>query len=103
MPGIKNSWSFFGFAQSHGKPKLTKAKEYVNKETGEAFTARSVAFVNDATGNVCFAGFSRKIGDMSAAEIAKSVDSLQVVEMENGNFVVCNKGENTWEDIDIAL
>ena len=102
MPGIKNSWSFIAFAQAHGKPKLTKAKEFTNSQTGETFTARSVAFV-DQENHVCYAGFSKKIGDMDAEGIAQNADNLQVVEQTNGKYVLCNKGENTWEDIDITL
>ena len=109
MPGIKNSWTLMAFAQSHGKPSLTQPREFVNSQTGEPFTARSVAFEHptekDEQGRnkVCFVGFSRNLGELSVSEIIANKDSLNVVEFENGNFSLCKRGENAWEAIDLGL
>ena len=109
MPGIKNSWTLMAFAQSHGAPKLTQPREFVNSQTGETFTSRSVAFEHptelDEQGRhkVCFVGFSRNLGELTAAEIAARKDELNVVEYENGNFGLCARGVNSWEDINLGL
>lgn len=109
MPGIKNSWSFLGFAKSHGQPKLTQPATFTNSNTGEEFTARSVAFVHptekDEQGrsSVCFVGFSRNLGELTAKEIAERVDELQVVQTNDDKFILCQQGSNSWEDIEIDL
>lgn len=113
MPGIKNSWSFMAFAQTHGAPKLTQPRTFINSNTGEEFTSRSVAFEHptemetlaDGTTRhkVCFVGFSRNLGELSASEIAARKDELNVVEYENGNYGLCARGSSAWEDINIGL
>lgn len=113
LPGIVNSWSFMSFARTHGQPKLTQPREYVNRGTGETFTSRSVAFEHptemetlaDGTTRhkVCFVGFSRNLGELSAEEIAARKDELNVVQYENGNYGLCARGTSSWEDINIDL
>lgn len=113
QPGIKNSWSFMAFAQTHGQPKLTQPRTFVNSQTGEEFTSRSVAFEHPTEmetmpdgsqrHKVCFVGFSRNLGEMSASEIAARKDELNVVEYENGNFGLCQRGSASWEDINIGI
>ena len=113
MPGIKNSWSFIGFARANGQPKLTKPATYVNSQTGEEFTARSVAFVHptkmetmpDGTQRhaVCFVGFSRNLGELSASEIASRANELQVVQTNEDKFILCGTGTSSWEDINIEF
>jgi len=112
-PGIVNSWSLMAFAQVHGQPKLTQPREFVNSQTNETFTARSVAFEHPtemetlADGStrhkVCFVGFSRNLGELTAEEIAARKDDLNVVQYENGNYGLCAKGQNSWEDINLGL
>ena len=95
-PIIVGKWTFVAFAKSHGKPMLTRPLEFVNSKTGESFTARSVAFEHPtemetlADGSVrnkiCFVGFSSKLGELTAEEIAAQVNELDVVEYENGNY-----------------
>lgn len=109
LPGIVNSWSLMAFAKSHGAPSLTQPREFVNSQTGETFTARSVAFEHptelDEQGRhkVCFVGFSRNLGELSAAEIAARKDELNVVEFENGNYSLCQRGSNAWEAIELGI
>lgn len=113
MPGIKRSWTFVAFAKSHGKPKLTQPREFINSQTNESFTARSVAFVHptemetlpdgSVRNKVCFVGFTKKLGELTAQEIAAQMNDLNVVEYENGNFGLCRRGSSAWEDIEIAI
>lgn len=94
--GIRNSWSLRDFRNSRGKMKI--AGPFVNPETGEAF--KSTAFVAP-DGNVTLVGFSSNLGELSAAQIKSMADELQVVELESGNYKLCKRGTDTWEDVDI--
>lgn len=96
--GIKNSWSLLAFAKSHGKMQVG---DFVNKETGEAF--KSCIFTNPEDNSRCFVAFSSKMGELSPREIAEQKDSLQVVELESGNFSLCKQGANAWEDVELGL
>lgn len=106
--GIKDSWSLVAFAKSHGKPKLASF-EKVDPETGELNSWKSVAFespteVNPETGlpAVTFVSFSSKLGELTASQIKDMKDDLQVVQREGStNYILCKKGQNSWEDIDI--
>jgi len=113
MPGIKRSWSLLDFARSHGAPKLTQPREFVNTSTGETFTARSLAFEHPtevetlADGStrpkVIFVGFARKLGELTAQEIESQQENLQVVEYQTGTYGLCNKGSNSWESINLKI
>lgn len=109
MPGIKNSWSLIAFAKAYGKPMLTQPREFVNSDTGESFTARSLAFEHptekddQGRNKVTFVGFSRNLGEISAKEIAERAEDLRVLEYENGHYGLCAKGADAWEDIDLGL
>ena len=94
--GIRNSYSLLAFAKSHGKMQVGK---FVNKETGEEFS--SCIFTNPEDQSRCFVSFSQNLGELSAREIADRKDSLQVVELESGNFKLCNVGANNWQDVDL--
>lgn len=108
--GIKNSWSFINFAKSHGKPKLASF-EKVDEETGEINKWKSVAFespteVNPETGlpAVTFVAFSSKLGELTARQIVDMKDELQVVQREgSSSYILCKRGSNSWEDINIDL
>lgn len=69
-----------------------------NKTTGEEFY--SLAF-QDAEGNNTFVGFSENLGEISAAEVAKRKAKLQIIMNGNYRFIICDKGETTWEVVDI--
>ena len=96
--GIKNSWSLLAFAKSHGKMQVG---DFVNKETGEAF--KSCIFTNPEDNSRCFVAFSSKMGELTPREIAAEKDSLQVVELESGNYSLCKQGANAWEDVELGL
>ena len=96
--GIKNSWSLLAFAKSHGKMQVG---EFVNKETGEPF--KSCIFTNPEDNSRCFVAFSSKMGELTPAQIAAEKDSLQVVELESGNYSLCKQGVNSWDDVDLGL
>ena len=94
---IINSWSLIAFAKANGKMQVG---EFVNKETGEAF--KSCIFT-DAGQNRCFVAFSSKLGELTPREIVAQKNSLQVVQLESGNYSLCKVGQNTWEDVDLGL
>ena len=96
--GIKNSWSLLAFAKTHGRMQVGN---FVNKETGEAF--KSCIFTNPEDNSRCFVAFSSKMGELTPREIAAEKDSLQVVELESGNYSLCKQGTNTWEDVELGL
>lgn len=96
--GIKNSWSLMAFAKSHGKMQVGK---FTNKETGEEFS--SCIFTNPTDNSRCFVAFSSKLGAMTPADIAAKKNDLQVVELESGNFSLCNLGSNAWQDVELGL
>ena len=98
MVGIKNSWSLLAFAKSHGKMQVG---EFANKETGETF--KSCIFTNSEDNSRCFVAFSSRLGEMTPAEIAAKKDDLQVVELESGNYSLCNVGANAWQDVELGL
>ena len=97
--GVLNSWSFVEF--SHKFTKLKYAKNLVNK-AGERFT--SLVAIDDA-GNYTFINFSKKLGVLTPAELKERKQDLQVVLNTGADsqevYTLCNKGANTWEDIDI--
>lgn len=96
--GIKNSWPLVDFAKSHGKMKVTG--EMTNSNTGETF--KSCAFVGP-TGAVTLVGFSSNLGELTPGQIAAQKNDLQVVELESGNFKLCKRGTDSWEDVDLGL
>lgn len=96
--GIKNSWSLLAFAKSHGKMQVG---DFVNKDTGEAF--KSCIFTNPEDNSRCFVAFSSKMGELSPREIIEQKGSLQVVELESGNFSLCKQSANAWEDVELGL
>jgi hypothetical protein len=96
--GIKNSWSLLAFAKSHGKMQVG---EFANKETGETF--KSCIFTNPEDSSRCFVAFSSKMGELTPREIMEQKDSLQVVELESGNYSLCKQGANAWEDVELGI
>ena len=96
--GIKNSWSLLAFAKSHGKMQVG---EFANKETGETF--KSCIFTNPEDNSRCFVAFSSKMGELTPHEIMEQKDSLQVVELESGNYSLCKQGANAWEDVELGI
>lgn len=98
-PGIKKSWSLLDFAKSHGRMQVG---DFVNKETGEAFSSCIFTDPNDSSAR-CFVHFSSKLGALSPAAIADRKNSLQVVELQTGSYVLCAQGDNAWQDVNLGI
>ena len=98
LKGIKNSWSLIDFAKSHGKMQVG---EFANQESGEIF--KSCIFTNPSDNTRTFVAFSSKPGPLTPQEKTKKKDDLQVVELESGNFSLCNAGANAWQDVDLGI
>lgn len=97
--GILRGISLIAFAAEKG-PKVSLA-HLTNKSTGEEFA--SLAFTNNA-GEVTFAKFSSNLGELTGPEVSAMKDQLQVVTLDSDSaypYVVCKRGENTWEDISL--
>lgn len=94
---ISKSWSLVGFAREHGKLQIG---DFVNGETGEPF--KSCIFTNQE-GKRTFASFSSKMGELSPETISRDKESLQVVQLESGNYSLCKKGTNSWVDVDLGI
>ena len=71
---------------------------FVNSKTGDSF--HSCVFT-DNNGKRELVAFSSHLGELSPKQIAAMKNDLQVVMMPSGNKILCKKGENTWEDVDI--
>lgn len=95
--GIVNSWSLTSFAKSHGKMQVG---DFINKESGDEF--KSCIFT-DAKGTRTFVAFSSKLGELTPRQIAAQKDTLQVVELESGNYSLCKQGDNAWQDVDLGI
>lgn len=96
--GIKASWPLLTFARMYSRMKVTSPM--TNSETGETF--RSCAFI-DAAGAVTLVGFSSNLGELTPAQIKLMKDSLQVVELNSGNYKLCKAGADSWEDVDLGI
>lgn len=96
--GVKNSWSLVAFRNSFGKCQLG---EFVNSDSGEKFKA--LVFSNGTTRT--FVSFSKKLGELTPAELKSRKENLQVVENEGSRgqtvYTLCNIGENSWQDVDL--
>ena len=98
MKGIKAGVSLLAFAASHGKMQIANL---TNKTTGEEF--KSCAFT-DNVGNVTFVKFSSNLGELTPQEIVARKNDLQVVTLDSDAqfpYVLCEKGANTWVDVDL--
>lgn len=93
--GIKNSWSLLAFAKMKGKMQVGKFK---NSETNEDFES---CIFTDTAGNRCFVAFSSNLGVLTPSQISAQKDSLQVVQLESGNYSLCKQGENNWQDVEL--
>lgn len=95
--GIANSWGLKAFAKSHGKMKVA---EFTNSKDNKTF--KSCAFVAP-DGTVTLVGFSSNLGELTPSEIKNRVDDLQVVELESGSYKLCERGFDTWEEVDLGI
>ena len=101
------SYSLFAFSKEHGKMKVTNPQQYINSQTGEEFTSWQVAFLHpvakDTQGRplATFVHFAKKLGKLTAAEIKARQHSLQICKDQKGKWVLCNKGSDSWEDVEL--
>lgn len=96
--GINNSWSLLSFAKKFKDMKVTS--ELTNSKTGETF--KSCAFIAE-DGAITLVGFSSKLGQLTAKQIAAQKKDLQVVKLESGTYKLCKKGADNWETVDLGL
>ena len=89
--------------------KVTSPMTHINSNDGTEFTARSCAFIHptekDDQGRpaVCFVGFSRNLGELTPQEISARKDDLQVVELDNGRYTLCEMGNSSWAGVDLGF
>lgn len=94
--GIKDSWALLTFAKAHGKMQVGN---FENKETGEHF--KSCIFTNPEDNSRVFVAFSSKLGELTPREIVDGIENLQVVQLESDNYILCKRGSESWEDVNI--
>lgn len=96
---IVNSWSLMTFARKYARVQVAPFR---NSETGDAFSS---IVCTKADGSRDFVRFSQNLGELTPAQISAQKDSLQVVELESGNYTLCKQGEpgQSWEDVDLGL
>lgn len=94
---IKNSWSLISFARQFGKMAVG---ECVNHDTAEVYKACTFT---KADGTRTFVSFSSNLGELTPRKIAERQYSLQVVELESGNYKLCNQGESSWQEVDLDI
>lgn len=95
---IIKSYSLITFAKTFG-PSMQVAPNLVNSKTGETFTACVFKKGDDLT----FVSFSSNLGTLTPAQIAQQKDTLQVVQLESGNYCLCKQGGNSWLEVDLGL
>lgn len=96
--GIVNSWSLISFKNQFGK---LHTGHFQGKDAdGKPTTFKSCIFYNDPADKT-FVGFSSNLGELSDADIVRRKNDLQVVQLESGNYRLCNIGENSWSEIDL--
>lgn len=80
------------------KYKKMQVGTFTNKSTGEEF--KSCVFT-DNQGELTFCAFSSNLGEQTPRQIASMKDDLQVVQLKSGSYILCRKGHNNWEDVEL--
>ena len=96
MATIKDSKSFIAFANAFGP--TCKLADFTNGTTGECF--KSLVFINKKDEKT-LVGFSSKLGELSPKDIIAQATTLQVVQLDSGNWYLCKQGGN-YQDIDLS-
>ena len=97
------------FAKQYGKPKVTNPVEYINSETGEPFRSWHLAFLSltekDDKGRPLATKvyFAKKLGKLTKEEILQRQHSLQIMKNDAGYWMLCNRGMDSWQDLDIDM
>lgn len=97
---IEKSWSLIDFAKAHGKMQLGSFTTVDEDGTKRDF--KSCIFTGKDSNRV-FVNFSSRLGELNKNEIASQVAELQVVKLVDGGYILCHKGVNSWEDIDLGI
>ena len=92
----KNSWGLLEFAKAHGKMQVGDFKD---KNTGEVFKA---CIFTKPDGTRTFVAFASATGELTPQQIAAMKNELVVVQLESGNYSLCKKRENSWDDVDFG-
>lgn len=71
---------------------------FVNSKTSDTF--KSIIFT-DGGGDKCFVAFSSHLGELTPAQIVAMKNDLQVVTTSSGSHILCKKGAESWEDVDL--
>lgn len=93
---IMNAWSLIAFAKEFG-PKM-EVGEFTNSEDASKF--HSCIFTKGDTKT--FVSFSSKMGELTPRQIAAKKDDLRVVQLESGNYSLC-ESHSSWEEVDLGL
>ena len=92
----KNSWNLLEFAKAHGKMQVGDFKD---KNTGEVFKA---CIFTKTDGTRTFVAFAAAMGELTPQQIAAMKNELIVVQLESGNYSLCKKRANSWDDVDLG-
>lgn len=92
--GVKQAWSLVEFRANYKEVKLAT---FINSDDGEEF--KSLVFLKEDKSKT-LVGFSSNLGELTSKEIAKRKHDLRVVELNSGNFKLCESQDN-WETVDI--
>lgn len=82
---IIQRWDLLEFAKIKGKMQVGT---FVNKETGESYKTN---LFTDNDGNICYVPFSATLGELSASAIIQMKSQLEVIMLENGNYILQRK------------
>lgn len=92
---IINSWTLEAFCQVNGNPQFATL---TNKQNGQQFNA--LMFKNGSK----MVSFSEKLCNKSADSFSYVVDnknSLNVIQLESGNYKLCDRPQNSWQDMQL--
>ena len=80
---LEQSWPLMEFARMKGKMQVGT---FTNNSTGEKYKS---AVFTDREGNQCMVSFSKKLGELTPAEIVARKNELIVVQRESGMYELC--------------
>lgn len=84
---IKQSWTLLAFAKTNGLPKF---KEYINKDTGESFSALNFP---DAPEGKIFCHFGNSTEGMTMRDIVQEASELRVGLNSNGKYTLYKEAD----------
>lgn len=102
-------YSLVAFAKQFGKPKTTNPRQYTNSLTGEPFVSWQLVFLHptekDEKGQPkpTYVKFSSKLGRLTAQQIGQRYLGLQIVKNDKGDWVLCDCGRASWEDVNFPI